>query len=279
MALLTSLLTLLLIPLHFAPPAPVSLGPHRHHHRFVVVFPGHSGPSFIGSAPPDRPSRRRIGYPHHLHSVVAIITSPGWTLQSSPPKIDPTVIWAGILASISLSDRSSWSACPGARAPIETLQPSIDFIKTIYPNLQYLITVCTGASLAARAGVLDRRRATTNKRAWTFVTAFGPDVEWVSPARFVVDGNIWSSSGVSALLFFLSPSSLGLMDFKTNPHSTADDGTKTNQVTAGLDLIWAWIEEVYGADLAYEISGMTEYEPHPPTYDPFAERFNVPPSP
>ncbi|PKS09701.1 hypothetical protein jhhlp_004322 [Lomentospora prolificans] len=199
--------------------------------------------------------------------------------SSWPLTINPTMTFDDALASNLDIDVLLVPGGPGARAPIETLQPSIDFIKTIYPNLQYLITVCTGASLAARAGVLDRRRATTNKRAWTFVTAFGPDVEWVSPARFVVDGNIWSSSGVSALLFFLSPSSLGLMDFKTNPHSTADDGTKTNQVTAGLDLIWAWIEEVYGADLAYEISGMTEYEPHPPTYDPFAERFNVPPSP
>ena len=43
----------------------------------------------------------------------------------------------------------------GTRAPIEQLQPAIDFIKTQYPSLKYLISVCTGATLLARAGVLD----------------------------------------------------------------------------------------------------------------------------
>lgn len=42
----------------------------------------------------------------------------------------------------------------------------VDFIKSRYPKLRYLITVCTGSGLAARAGVLDGKRATTNK--WAF---------------------------------------------------------------------------------------------------------------
>jgi hypothetical protein len=33
-------------------------------------------------------------------------------------------------------------------------------------TLQYLITICTGADIAARAGILDGKRATTNKQAW-----------------------------------------------------------------------------------------------------------------
>ena len=42
----------------------------------------------------------------------------------------------------------------------------VEFIKDRYPKLQYLITVCTGAALAAQAGVLDGRNATTNKAAF-----------------------------------------------------------------------------------------------------------------
>jgi transcriptional regulator GlxA family with amidase domain len=71
-------------------------------------------------------------------------------------------------------------------------------VKERYSTLQYLITVCTGAGIAARAGVLDGKHATTNKRAWAETTALGPKVKWVAQARWVTDGNIWTSSGVAA---------------------------------------------------------------------------------
>lgn len=59
-------------------------------------------------------------------------------------------------------------------------------------------SVCTGAALLARAGVLDGRRATSNKRSFAWVTEQGPKVEWVRQARWVDDGNVVTSSGVSA---------------------------------------------------------------------------------
>lgn len=83
----------------------------------------------------------------------------------------------------------------GVRAP--DVKNITDFIADQYPSLEYLITVCTGAGLAAKSGVLDGRRATTNKSAWSTVTAWGPKVDWVRQARWVVDGNIWTSAGVS----------------------------------------------------------------------------------
>jgi putative intracellular protease/amidase len=42
----------------------------------------------------------------------------------------------------------------------------IEWVRQTVPNLQYLITICTGADIAARAGVLKGLRATTNKQAW-----------------------------------------------------------------------------------------------------------------
>jgi transcriptional regulator GlxA family with amidase domain len=62
----------------------------------------------------------------------------------------------------------------------------------------YVSSVCTGSALLARAGVLDGRRATSNKFAFKWVTSQGPRVEWVPKARWVEDGKFFTSSGVSA---------------------------------------------------------------------------------
>ncbi len=59
-------------------------------------------------------------------------------------------------------------------------------------------TVCTGAALLARTGLLDGRPATSNKIAWDWVLAQGPRVRWQRRARWVDDGDVLTSSGVSA---------------------------------------------------------------------------------
>jgi transcriptional regulator GlxA family with amidase domain len=59
-------------------------------------------------------------------------------------------------------------------------------------------TVCTGSGLLARTGLLDKRAATSNKMAWEWVQQQGEAVDWVRKARWVDDGNIVTSSGVSA---------------------------------------------------------------------------------
>lgn len=59
-------------------------------------------------------------------------------------------------------------------------------------------TVCTGSALLARTGVMDGRPATSNKVAWDWVVKQGPRVRWQRKARWVDDGDLVTSSGVSA---------------------------------------------------------------------------------
>ncbi|KAF3921828.1 hypothetical protein AA313_de0205839 [Arthrobotrys entomopaga] len=86
----------------------------------------------------------------------------------------------------------------GTRLPEQEMDLYVKFVKDIYPQLQYLISLGTGATILAKAGILDGKKATTNKKSWKWATQFGKDVEWQSDARYVNDGNVWSTGGVEA---------------------------------------------------------------------------------
>ena len=80
----------------------------------------------------------------------------------------------------------------------EALEALLGWLRERASACEIVTSVCTGAALLARAGILDGRRATTNKRAFGWVVEQGPRVEWTKQARWVEDGNIFTSSGVSA---------------------------------------------------------------------------------
>ena len=63
---------------------------------------------------------------------------------------------------------------------------------------RYVLSVCNGAFLYAKAGVLDGRRATTYKARMSKAEELFPQVKWEHTARWTVDGNLYVSSGVSA---------------------------------------------------------------------------------
>jgi transcriptional regulator GlxA family with amidase domain len=105
-------------------------------------------------------------------------------------------------------------------------------------SAQLVMSVCTGAALLARAGLLDGRRATTNKFAFKWVMEQGPRVSWVREARWVEDGKFWTSSGVSA----------------------------------GIDMALAVIARLQGQQTAELIATRMEYEWHrDAAWDPFAK--------
>lgn len=74
----------------------------------------------------------------------------------------------------------------------------INKIKEVSLSSDYVLTVCTGSALLAKSGLLDDRKATSNKRAFSWVMTNGQEVAWDKKARWKVDENFYTSSGVSA---------------------------------------------------------------------------------
>ncbi|BCA95779.1 ThiJ/PfpI family protein [Legionella antarctica] len=77
-------------------------------------------------------------------------------------------------------------------------QPLLNWIKFRSATADLTLSVCTGAALLAKAGVLDGHQATTNKLAFNWVAEQGPNVSWIGKARWVDDGSVITSSGISA---------------------------------------------------------------------------------
>lgn len=114
---------------------------------------------------------------------------------------------------------------------------TMNWLRLQAEKARIVMSVCNGASLLAAAGILDDRPATTNKMAFQHAIEPGPKVKWVKKARWVDDGTVVTSSGVSA----------------------------------GMDMSLAVISRLYGKDIAAWLELVTEYDAHrDPSWDPFA---------
>ena len=71
-------------------------------------------------------------------------------------------------------------------------------IKGLSERSSYVLSVCTGSALLAKAGLLEGRKATSNKRAFSWVASQSTEVKWDKKARWSIDGKFYTSSGVSA---------------------------------------------------------------------------------
>jgi putative intracellular protease/amidase len=117
----------------------------------------------------------------------------------------------------------------------------IKLIENMAKESKYIISVCTGSALLAKTGILNGKRATTNKRAFKWVTEQGKDVLWIKEARWVKDDNIYTSSGVSA----------------------------------GIDMALGFTEDLFGKEKAIDISQRIEYMWNDDSnYDPFAKMYD-----
>lgn len=128
---------------------------------------------------------------------------------------------------------------PGGFGAFKALQEEavLGWMKERSGQAQVTMSVCNGASILAAAGLLEGRPATTNKAYWKAATRYGTDVKWVPQARWVDDGDVVTSSGVSA----------------------------------GMDMTLHVISRLYGLRVAERMADEIEYEWHrDPDWDPFA---------
>ncbi|KAG0299023.1 hypothetical protein BGZ96_000043 [Linnemannia gamsii] len=72
------------------------------------------------------------------------------------------------------------------------------YVKTHIEQSTWTMTVCTGAGLLAKTGLIDGYNVTTNKQLFEWPMSQGPKVNWIKRARWVQDGKYVTASGVSA---------------------------------------------------------------------------------
>ena len=133
---------------------------------------------------------------------------------------------------------------PGGFGTIQELsnQATMSFLKGKVPSAKITMSVCSGSWILAKAGLLDGRRATSNKFYFKMATQQSDQVDWVSEARWVEDGPVFTSSGVSA----------------------------------GIDMSLAVIASLFGQKKAMEIANYTEYIWNQnPAEDPFHQYLNM----
>ena len=149
----------------------------------------------------------------------------------------PQVVAESSLSEIQACDILLIPGGPGTRREIHNIV-LVSVLKALSTRAEITASVCTGSALLARAGLLNGRRATTNKRAFQWVSEQSDQVEWVREARWVEDGGIFTSSGVSA----------------------------------GMDMSLAVIGRLLGVERARQVASVAEYEwREDPSRDPFAK--------
>ncbi len=115
------------------------------------------------------------------------------------------------------------------------------FLRERATAAELTMSVCSGSGILAAAGILAGRKATSNKLYFDLVIGASEGVDWVREARWVEDGPVVTSSGVSA----------------------------------GTDMALAMIARLFGTERAQQIAIFTEYEWQPDgSRDPFARYLN-----
>lgn len=89
---------------------------------------------------------------------------------------------------------------PGGIGTLDQLDnpAMLAFLRERSSSAEVTMSVCSGSAILAKAGLLDGRRATSNKQFFGLAAVQSDKVDWVEEARWVEDGPYVTASGVSA---------------------------------------------------------------------------------
>jgi transcriptional regulator GlxA family with amidase domain len=82
--------------------------------------------------------------------------------------------------------------------PLVNRDDVISWIRKTADNAEKVLSVCTGALLLAKAGLLDGLTATTHHGAFDLLAQLAPNTKIARNERFVDNGKIITSAGISA---------------------------------------------------------------------------------
>ncbi|CAG1010686.1 cyclohexyl-isocyanide hydratase [Anaerolineae bacterium] len=85
----------------------------------------------------------------------------------------------------------------GTRRLLEN-EPLLDWVQERAKEVSRLLSVCTGALILGRAGLLRGQPATTHHTTFDLLSKLSPTTEVIKDKRFVTSGRITTSGGVSA---------------------------------------------------------------------------------
>lgn len=74
----------------------------------------------------------------------------------------------------------------------------INWVKTCAVQAELILSVCSGALVLAKAGLLEHLKATTHHEVFETLAALAPNTEIVREQRFVDNGKVVTSAGISA---------------------------------------------------------------------------------
>jgi len=151
---------------------------------------------------------------------------------------------------LSVNPHVSFADCPrldyllvpggiGARQQVNN-RVLTDFVAAQARHCKAMLSVCTGSFILHAAGLLSGKKATTHWNSLERLRALG-DVQVVEQ-RFVRDGHVWTSAGISA----------------------------------GMDLMLAFIAEISGEEAAGQVQFHAEYYPASTRYGDFETHEQAP---